>query len=78
MRRPHIQRPDRHPYYQWTDFYTDLQGDHPLEDGILPYVDILKVYGHRVRHGHYSSRSKLLRADSVATAWHAIAKKHLL
>ena len=52
--------------------------DHLLEDKILTSVKIFQVCGHRIRHGHYSSISKLLWADSVATSWHAIAKTHLL
>ena len=35
------------------------------------------MYGHRIRHGHYS-RQPSVRADSVATAWRAIAETHLL
>ena len=65
-------------FSQWTAFCSHLQIDHLLEDEIPPYTDILQVYGHRVRHSHYSYRSKLLRANSVATVWSAIAKTHLL
>ena len=36
------------------------------------------MYRYRIHHGHYSSRSKLHQADSVATEWRAIAETHLL
>ena len=45
-------------YIQWTAFCTDLQIDNLIEEPNLPYVKILQVYGHRVFHGHYYSKSK--------------------
>ena len=65
-------------YSYWTTFYSNLQVNHLLEYEILPSVKIIQVYGHQVRHDHYSSRSKLLWAESVATAGRAIAKTHIL
>ena len=51
--------------------------DHFLSDPAIPSVEIIQVYGHRIRHGHFS-RKPGVRADSVATAWRAIAQTHLL
>ena len=43
----------------------------------LPTVELLQVYGHRVRDGHYSRKDRLM-ADMVAAVWRAIAEVHLL
>ena len=48
-----------------------------LEDPEDPVIDVLQVFVHRVRHGHYSSWMSGVRGDTVASAWHAIAKTHL-
>ena len=40
-------------YEQRMSLCTKMQIDHMLEDPDLPAVGILKVYGHRVRHGVY-------------------------
>ena len=43
-------------YRQWADFcYTLLVGP-TLQDSSLPQVEILQVYGYRVRHAHYSKQ----------------------
>lgn len=64
-------------YNQWTSFCASLQIDHRLQGDSLPTIEILQVYGHRVRHGHYSKQDSV-RSDSVATAWRAVAETHLL
>ena len=64
-------------YNQWTTFCADLQLDHRLQDDSLPTIEILQVYGHRVRHGYYS-RQDSVRSDSVATVWRAIIETHVL
>ena len=64
-------------YTQWMSHCSDLQIYHRLRTPGLPHIEILQVYGHRVRNGHYSKKCNI-RADSVATAWRAIAEVHLL
>ena len=54
-----------------------MQIEHWLDDPALPVAEILQVYGHRVRHGHWSKLSQV-RADSVSAACQAIATVHLL
>ena len=58
-------------------FCTKIQMDHMLEDLEDPVIEVLWVFDNRVRHRHYSSRVSSVRADTVAFAWHAIAKTHL-
>ena len=65
-------------YTHWTNFCINLQLDHLISKPNPPFVEILQVYGHRVNHGHYYSQSNKLKADSVAMAWRAIPKTHLL
>ena len=64
-------------YANWSSFCSEIGVDHFLSDPSLPSVEILQVYGHRVRHGCYSKLSSV-RADSVAAAWRAVAQTHLL
>ena len=64
-------------YCQWSAFCAELHVDHHLQASHLPNIELLQVYGHRVRDGHYSKKDRL-RADSVAAAWRAIAEVHLL
>ena len=52
--------------------------DHMLEDPEDPVIKFLRVFGHRVCHGHYSSRMSSVRVDTFALAWCAISKTHLL
>ena len=49
-----------------------------LEDPENPVIEILQVFGHRVRHGHYSSKVSSVRVDTVTSALRAIANTHLL
>ena len=52
--------------------------DHMIEDLEDPVIEVLQVFGHRVRHGHYSSRMSSVRENTVASAWRAISESHLL
>ena len=54
-----------------------MQINHWLDDPALPVAEILQVYDHRVRHGHWSKLSQV-KADLVSAAWQAIAKVQLL
>ena len=65
-------------YSDWMSFCTKMQIDHMVEDPEDPVINILQVFGHRVRHGHYSSWVSSVRADTVDSARRAIAKTHLL
>ena len=49
-----------------------------LEDLDDPVIEVLQMFGHRVSHRHYSSRTSSVRADIVASAWRDIAKTCLL
>ena len=64
-------------YNQWANFCAPLHVDHQLQTPGLPKIELLQVYGYRVRDGHYSTRCSV-RADSVAAAWRAVAEVHLL
>ena len=64
-------------YNQFQEFCATMQIEHWLDDPTLPVAEILQVYGHRVRHGHWSKLSQV-RVDSVSVAWRAIATVHLL
>ena len=55
-------------------FCTKIQIDHMLEDPEDSVIEILQVFGHRVRHGHYSSRVSSVREDTVDSACRAISK----
>ena len=59
-------------------FCTKMQMDHILEDPDDPVIEVLQVFGHRVRHGHYSSRISSVWVDTVASVCRDIAKTHLL
>ena len=58
-------------------FYTKMQMDHMLEYLEDPVIKVLHLFGHRVRHGHYSSHMSSFRADMVFSVWNAISKTHL-
>ena len=60
------------------DFCTKIQIDHTLEDPEVPIIEVLQVFGVRVRDGDFSYRVPGVRADTVAAAWRAVAKVHLL
>ena len=64
-------------YDQFQEFCAIMQIEHWLDDPALPVADILQVYGHRVRHGHWSKLSQVI-SDSVSAAWRAIPTVHLL
>ena len=49
-----------------------------LEDLEDPVIEVLQVFGHRLRNRHYPSRMSSVRADTVASAWNAISETHLL
>ena len=65
-------------YSQWTAFCSNLQVDNLLEEDILPYVEILPVYGHRIRYGRYPSIPNHLQVDSDVMAWSAISETYLM
>ena len=78
VRRGHVSNSRTSTLYQhWVSFCSDLSLDHRLQDSQVPAIELLQVYGHRIRHGHYS-RLESVRADSVATAWRIVAEAHLL
>ena len=52
--------------------------DHMLEDQEDPVIEVLQAFGHRVHHGHYSSRKSSVRAETVASAWRDIVETRLL
>ena len=60
------------------DFCTEMQIDHTLEDPEVPIMEVLQVFGVRVRDGAFSNRVPGVRADTVAAAWNAVAEVHLL
>ena len=41
-------------------------------------MEVLQVFGVRVRDGAFSNRVSVVRADTVAATWCAVAKVHLL
>ena len=66
-------------YKQWSDFCATLKINPALQDSSIPCVEVLQVYGHRVRHAQYSKRQvDRLGKESVSQAWGAIAATHLL
>ena len=65
-------------YRDWMAFCTEMQIDHTLEDPEVPTVEVLQVFGVRVRDGAFSNRVPGVRADTVAAAWRAVAEVHLL
>ena len=42
-------------YSDWMFLCTEMHMDHMLEDLEDPVINILQVFGHRVRHRHNSS-----------------------
>ena len=59
-------------------FCTEMQIDHTLEDTEVPTVEVLQVFGVRVRDGAFSNRVPGVRADTVSAVWRAVAEVHLL
>ena len=64
-------------YDQFREFCATMNIEHWLDDPALPGAEILQVYGHRIRHEHWSKLSQV-RADLVSAAWKAISTIHLL
>ena len=48
-----------------------------LQDHGVPTIEIIQVYGHRVRNGYYSKQSSVW-VDLVAKACRAVTETHLL
>ena len=66
-------------YKQWSNFCATLNINPALQDSSVPRIEVLQVYGHRVRHAQYSKRRvDLLGKELVSQAWGAIAVTHLL
>ena len=66
-------------YWQWENFFSTLLVGPTFQDSSLPRVEILRVYGHMVRHAQYSKRRvDQLGKESVYQAWGEIAENHLL
>ena len=63
-------------YDQFRSFCATFQIEHWIYDPALPVAEILQMYGYWVRHGHWSNIPEV-RADSVSTAWRAIAAVHI-
>ena len=64
---------------QWADFCFTLSVVPTLQNASLPQVEILQVYGHRVKHSHYyKQHMKRIGKDSFSQAWGMIAATHLL
>ena len=59
-------------------FCTEMQINHTLEDPEVPIMEVLQVFGVRVRDGYFSNPLTDVRADKVAAAWQAFAEVHLL
>ena len=55
-----------------------MQIDYTLEDPEVPTVEVLQVFGVRVRDGDFSNQVPGVRAETVAAAWRAVAEVHLL
>ena len=66
-------------YRKWANFCSNLLVNRNLQYSSLPRVEILQVYGHRVRHAHHSKQwLELLDKESFSQAWGSIAAIHLL
>ena len=65
-------------YEIWRSFCADIGVDHFMDDPSLPVVEILQVYGVRVRDRRFTERPGDVKAESVAAAWLAVATTHLL
>ena len=59
-------------------FCTEMQIDHTLEDLEVPTVEVLQVFGVRVRDGAFLNRLPGVRADTVSAAWRAVAEVNLM
>ena len=60
------------------DFCTEMQIDHTLEDLEVPIMEVLEVFGVRVRDGSFSNRVPGVWEDTVSAAWRPVAEVHLL
>ena len=59
-------------------FFTEMQIDHTLEYPEVPTVEVLQLFGVRVRDRAFSNRVPGVRAYTVAAVWRAVAEVHLL
>ena len=64
-------------YVNWRSFCSDLGIGYFLNNLDNPVVDILQVFEHRIKNSCYSKNSSVW-ADTVYSAWRAIATTHLL
>ena len=66
-------------YQQWTDLCSTLLVNTALKDPSVPHIELVQVYGKRVRHTHYSKRRVgKIGKQLVSQTWGAIAATHLL
>ena len=55
-----------------------MQIDHTLEDPEVPIMEVIQVFGVRVRDRAFSNRAPGVSAYTVAAAWRAVAEVHIL
>ena len=66
-------------YKQWSNFCITLEVNCALQDPSVPRMEVLQVYGHRVRHAQYSKRQvDQLGKESFSQAWGEIVSTYLL
>ena len=66
-------------YQQWTDICFTLSFNPDLQDTYIIFIKLLQVYGHRVRHVHYSKcQVDRLGKEPVSQAWEEITATNLL
>ena len=66
-------------YKQWSDFCATLAINPALQDPSVPRIELLKVYGRRIRNTQYSKRQVgQLGKGSVSQAWEVITATNLL
>ena len=66
-------------YQQWNDLCFTLSVNPDIQDPYIPSIKLFQVYGHWVRHAHYSKRRvEQLGKDYFYQAWWAIVSTHLL
>ena len=71
---------DKRPVAEYANlrsFCSNLSISHFLNNPYNPVVEILQVFGHRIKNGCYSKKSSV-QADMVSLVWRAIATTHLL
>ena len=66
-------------YRKWAGLCATLLVNSTLQYSSISRIELLQVYGHRVRHAKYSKRRMdRLGKELVSQAWGAIATAHLL